>query len=125
MDNVSSTWASGAVPYSTNYFETWSLSEETVKAAFDSLHKCTKSEEPKRIMKLYNLILVDTKDLEVLDSTQIIARDQSSATASADFDDVDRKKLSTGEQVILVTEVGSFEPYVRPVKIVDSGGTNG
>ena len=68
-------------------------------------------------MQVYDVIVVDTKECEVLHRQQVIAEDEKSAMLELDITEDIKKKQRKGQAKFIFNQLGGFNRYTRKVRI--------
>lgn len=76
-----------------------------------------KNKEEDKLMKVYEVIVVDAKECEVIKQQNVIAKDTETAMLEIDLAPETRKKVKKGEVKFIFNELGSFEKVERQVRV--------
>lgn len=68
-------------------------------------------------MQVYDVIVVDTKECEVLHRQQVIAEDEKAAMLELDITEEIKKKQRKGQAKFIFNQLGGFNRYTRKVRI--------
>jgi hypothetical protein len=75
------------------------------------------NKKEKNVMKIYEVIVVDAKECEILKKQDVIAKDTESAMLELDLTLEIRKKVKKDEVKFIFTEKGSFTKVEKKLKI--------
>jgi len=89
------------------------ISEPIIVGCFPPI---TKHEEVFE-MQVYDVVVVDTKECEVLLRQQVIAEDEKAAMLELDITDDIKKKQRKGQAKFIFNQIGGFNRYTRKVRI--------
>ena len=79
-----------------------------------------KEEKPKKeenLMKIYEVIVIDAKECEILKKQDVVAKDTETAMLELDLTPEIRKKVKKGEVKFIFNEKGEFTKYERKIKV--------
>jgi len=102
-----STWS---VPFDWQYY--------TIKCFLSWDEKLLKDTEVFE-MYVYDVIVIDTKECEVLHRQEVIAEDEKDAMLGLDVDEGIMKLHKKGQVKFILNQLGGFNRYTRKVKIKD------
>ena len=68
-------------------------------------------------MTIYDVIVVDTKECEVLHRQEVVAEDEKTAMLELDVTDEIKKLQKKGRVKFILNELGGFNRYTRKVRI--------
>jgi hypothetical protein len=80
----------------------------------------TEDRKPKeRLMKVFEVLVIDKRECKVLDQKTIVAQDRETAMLDLDLAPEVRAKVKKQEVEFIFTERGSFTKVERKIKIAD------
>lgn len=68
-------------------------------------------------MRVYEVIVVDTKECEILKQQNVIAKDTETAMLEVDLTPEIRKQVKKGEIKFIFNELGNFEKVDRQIRV--------
>lgn len=99
----------------------WDYTSRPVDASVDwsELMKALNKEEKKEdnTMRVYEVIVVDAKECEILKQQNVIAKDTETAMLEVDLTLEIRKQVKKGEVKFIFNELGSFEKVERQIRV--------
>lgn len=82
----------------------------------DMLVKTQKRKED-NLMRIYEVIVVDAKECEIIKEQNVVAKDTETAMLEVELTPEMRKKVKKGEIKFIFNELGSFEKVERQIRV--------
>ena len=81
------------------------------------LNKDQEEKKEDNIMRVYEVIVVDAKECEILKQQNVIAKDTETAMLEVDLTPEIRKQVKKGEIKFIFNELGNFEKVERQIRV--------
>lgn len=122
--SITTSNTNGDYYYRLNYWyddnSKWQWPSVDTTASWEEILKILNKEKEKEednLMRVYEVIVVDAKECEVLKQQTVIAKDTETAMLEMDLTPEIRKQVKKGEVKFIFNELGSFEKVERQIRV--------